>query len=123
MKLMKKMSIEKQLTEALLQDGNMAYALYEYDMEEYVDDWHQSLLEDKYEFLFAVNENSDDVAMVLILPDKSVYINEKAREKLQAIWRQAYEGNIKHLIPIMATELANDSIAVNGVSSIASQEK
>jgi len=68
--------------------------------------------------LFAVNENSGDVAMVLILPDKSVYINEKAREKLIEMWTKAYDGNIKHLIPIMAKELANDSIAVNGVSSV-----
>ena len=96
----------------------MAYALYEYDLEEYVDYWYESLLEDKNDLLFAVNENSGDVAMVLILPDKSMYINEKAREKLQDMWPQSYEGNIKHIIPIMAKELANDSIAVTGVSSI-----
>lgn len=65
----------------------------------------------------AVTENSGDVAMVLITADKTVYINEDAREQLLKEWPIAYKTNIKRLIPMMAEELANDIISVNGVKT------
>ena len=98
----------------------MVYALYEYDLEDHIDDWYASMQQDENDFLFAVNENSGDIAMVLITPEKNLYINEQARDKLKEIWRRAYVSNIEHLIPLMAHELAHDSIAVSGVSSISS---
>ena len=115
---MEQSRIENVLVEALLGDGQMAYALYEYDLEEYLDDWYASMAQDKNDFLFAVNENSGDVAMVLITPEQHLYINEQARDKLKEFWGNAYVSNMEYLIPIMARELANDNIAVNGVSFI-----
>ena len=65
----------------------------------------------------AVTENSGDVAMVLITANKTVYINEDATEQLSKEWPLAYEKNMKRLIPMMAEELANDIISVNGVKT------
>ena len=65
----------------------------------------------------AVTENSGDVAMVLITADQTVYINEDATEQLLKEWPLAYKTNLKRLIPMMAEELANDIISVNGVET------
>ena len=52
--------------------------------------------------------------MLLIMPDKTVYINEKAREKLAALWPGRYNSHMARLIPIMAEQLANGILSVNG---------
>jgi exoribonuclease II len=115
---MRTKEIKKLLRAALLQDGKMDYGLYEYDMEEHIDYWYAGLQQDQDEFVFAVNENTGHVAMVLITPDKTVYINEEACAKLKAIWSQAYQPNMKRLIPMMAEELAHDIMSVTGVKTI-----
>ena len=58
--------------------------------------------------------------MGLITKGKEIYVNESARAKLQTLWPQpAYAINLKRLIPVMADELANNIIAVNGVKVVA----
>jgi hypothetical protein len=105
------------LNDALLQGGKMEYALYEFELEEHIEYWYEGLKADRDEFVFAVTENSGDVAMVLIMEDKTIYINEDAREKLVELWPQAYTTNMELLIPVMAEELANDILAVSGVKT------
>lgn len=107
--------IETLLRRALLKEGKMEYALYEFDLEERIDYWYESLKADKDDFVFAVTENTGDVAMVLIMPDKTVFVNEDARAKLSEIWSKSYVSNIKRILPIMAEQLANNTIAINGV--------
>ena len=105
------------LNKALLQDGKMERALYDYELVEHIDYWYEGLKSDRDEFVFAVTENSGSVAMILITADKTVYINEEAREQLYKFWPNAYDKNLKRLIPMMAEELANDIISVNGVKT------
>ena len=59
--------------------------------------------------------------MVLIMSDKTVYVNEDAKAKLSEFWQSNYITNMKRLIPIMAEELANDIIAVNSVKTVSSK--
>ena len=106
------------LRKALLQDGEMAYSLYEYELEEHIDYWYDGLKADQDAFVFAVTENSGHVAMLLIMPDKTVFVNEAAKAKLAGFWQSNYSVNLKRLIPMMAEELANDSLFVNGVKSV-----
>ena len=40
----------------------------------------------------------------------------KAREKLSQLWSKTYSKNIKRLLPMIASDLANKIISVNGVS-------
>jgi hypothetical protein len=110
--------IESLLRKALLEEGKMEYSLYEYELEEHVDYWYDGLKADRDDFVFAVTENSGHVAMVLILPDKTVLVNEAARTKLSEFWQNNYSTNLKRLIPMMAKELANDSLFVNGVKTV-----
>ncbi len=120
MKITKKLDnekkrIEKVLTSALLDDGEMIHALYEYDLAEHIDEWYDGLLADKDQFVFVVTENKDHVAMVLITEDKTIYINEDAREKLKTVWSLPYITNMKQLIPMIADDLANGELMANGV--------
>ena len=114
---MRKKKIANLLRKALLQDGKMERSLYEYELKEHIDYWYEGLKADRDEFVFAVTENSGDVAMVLITADKTVYLNEDATEQLAKEWPIAYKTNIKRLIPMMAEDLANDIISVNGVKT------
>ncbi|MGV2832044.1 hypothetical protein [Myxosarcina sp. GI1(2024)] len=114
---MRKKKIANLLRKALLQDGRMERALYEHELAAHIDYWYEGLKADRDEFVFAVTQNSGHVAMVLIAADKTVYINEDAREQLLKEWPLAYKTNLKRLIPMMAEELANDIISVNGVKT------
>ena len=120
---MKQRKIANTLRKALLEDGKMERALYEYELEEHIDYWYEGLKSDRDQFVFAVTENSGDVAMVLIMPDKTIYVNEEAREKLSQFWIKAYKNNINRLSPMMADNLANDIISVNGVKTVSPNQK
>jgi hypothetical protein len=110
-------SIEKLLRHALIDDGKMVYALYEYELQAALDEWMSSLAQDNDDFVFTVTENSGDVAMVLIEKTGDVYINEQARDKLKLLWLGAYKSNMNRLIPYFAKQLANGEIPINGVKT------
>ncbi len=104
------------LRKALLDSGQMNRELYEYELEPHLDYWYQGLLDDRNDFVFAVTENAGHVAMVLITAAQSIYINEDAREYLANAWSKNYQTNIKRLIPGMVDNLAEEQIAVQGVT-------
>ncbi|MGV2434051.1 MAG UNVERIFIED_CONTAM: hypothetical protein LVT10_03395 [Anaerolineae bacterium] len=79
---MKQKKIANTLRKALLEDGKMERTLYEYELEEHIDYWYEGLKSHREQFVFAITENTGHVAMVLITPDKTIYVNEEAREKL-----------------------------------------
>ena len=110
--------IAKLLEQALIHDGEMQYALYEYELEELLDELRSSMAKDKDDYIFAVTENSGDVAMVLIKKSGQSYINEQAREQLRALWPVAYESNMKRLIPAFAKQLHEGEIPINGVKTV-----
>lgn len=112
---MKSKRIEILLRKALLENGEMAQSLYEYELEEHIDYWYAGLKADRDDFVFAVTENSGHVAMVLIMPNKSVLVNEVARAKLSEFWQLNYKTNMEQLIPMMAKQLADDILYVTGV--------
>ncbi len=111
-----KKKIEQLLRQALINNGKMEYALFEYELKEHIDYWYKGLKRDKEELVFIVTENRGHVAILLITKDKEIYVNEDAREFLAQEWEgEVYKKNMKRLIPIMAEDLANDILAVNGV--------
>ena len=113
---MSKKTIEKSLTKALLKDGAMTRALFEYELEEHVDEFLKSKKEDGDDFFFALTERKSDVAMLLIDGDDKVYVNEEARARLKMFWKgSVYEHNLKILIPQMADDLNEGFLSVNGV--------
>lgn len=107
--------IENILYKALLLNGEMKHALYEYELEEHLEYWEKGLIKDKDEFVFVVTENKGDVAMVLITNKGKLHINEKARNQLQLYWKSNYETNIEFLLPTMAKQLSKGILPVHGV--------
>ncbi len=120
---MKSKQIAMLLCNALLEEGEMAQSLYEYELEERIDYWYEGLKADRDDFVFAVTENSGHVAMVLIMADKTVLVNEVARSKLSEFWQHNYKTNIKKLIPMMAKELADDTLYITGVKVVDRKRK
>jgi hypothetical protein len=113
--------LKKVLENALLKDGKMEVDLYEYEFVELLDEFKESVIEDKDDFLFAVTTHKNDItgnedtAMVLIDKSGEVHINESARDKLKDEWKGAYERNIKKLIPDFAKQLYEGEIPINGI--------
>ena len=106
--------IEKLLTRALLNDGEMEYALYEHELEEILDHMKKSMADDKDDYIFTVTENNGDVAMVLIEKSGEIYIDEQARERLQLYWPATYEQNMKGFIPHFARQLSMMDFPITG---------
>ncbi len=102
---MRKKVIEKNLRKVLLEDGPFAKALFEYELEEHVEEYKLSKRDDGDKYFFAVTEHTNDVAMLLIDEDDNVHINEVARTVLKRLWRTAYRKNLLQLIPDMARQL------------------
>lgn len=110
--------IKKRLENALINEGEISYGLYEYELEALLDELKLSLIKDRDELIFAVTENNNQVAMVLIEKSGTVYINELARNKLKDLWGSAYGYNMNKLLPVFANRLDNGEIPINGVKTL-----
>lgn len=111
--------IEKALKTALLNKGKMEYSLYEYELEEHIDYWKASMLKDNDDYVFVVDENRGDVAMIVIEKSGEVHINEKARDRLQEIMvGEVYAKNMTMLIPMFAIQLKSGNLAFNGMKMV-----
>jgi hypothetical protein len=110
--------IEKLLHTALLKQGKMVRALYEYELEEHLDLWKASMRRDGDEFILAVTEHSGHVAMALLHEADGLFVNEDARHKLQELWADKYAHNVKKLIPYWAAQLSAGSLPLMGVKTV-----
>jgi hydroxylamine reductase (hybrid-cluster protein) len=110
--------LKKLLAKTLLRDGVMHYSLYEYELEESLEEFKSSLEADQDDYIFSVTENSGHIAMVLIDKSGQVYINEHAREKLRTVWKNAYKHNMRLLIPTFARQLHGGVLPINGVKQL-----
>ena len=121
---MKTKDIKKTLEAALLDNGNMEQGLYEYELEELLDELIESMIADNDDFLFAVTTQKNNLtgklssAMLLIEKSGAVHINEFARDRLKALWKDAYVRNMKKLIPAFAKQLQEGDIPINGVKTV-----
>jgi hypothetical protein len=112
---MRRKVIEKNLTKALLDDGPLAQALFEYELEEHIEEYLLSKGQDGDKYFFAVTERMNEVAILLIDEHDQVWVNVAARSLLKKLWRNAYRRNMKVLIPQMADELDKGFLFTAGV--------
>lgn len=106
------------LSKALLQQGQMDYDLYKFELEEHLQEWYAGLKADRENFVLVVTENLGSVAMVLISKDKKVYVNEDGREKLSTIWKLNYENNVRLLLPAMSNDIDSGFFSVTGITVV-----
>jgi len=115
---MSKMTTEKYLVRALLDDGAMSKLLFEEELQDQTDEFLKSKQEDGDVFFFAITERDNHVAMLLIDADDKVHVNEEARAMLKTFWQKTvYEDNILMLLPQMVDELNEGYYFVTGVKA------
>lgn len=115
---MGKKAIEKNLRRALLEEGSFAQALFEYELEEHIQEYIRSKRADSDRYFLAITEHTNEVAMLLIDEADNVHINEAARGLLKQLWRSAYKKNLQTLIPGMADTLAAGYLYAAGVKVV-----
>ena len=115
---MSKMTTEKYLVRALLDDGAMSKSLFEEELKDQTNEFLKSKQEDGDDYFFAITERDKQVAMLLIDRDDKVHVNEEARAVLKIYWQKSvYEHNMLILIPQMVDELNEDYYFVTGVKA------
>lgn len=116
--------IHKALERALLHDGELCEELYEYELEDHVEYWKQSMIRDQDDFLFVATVHTDDVtheydaALLLMEQSGEIYVNPLARERLKELWGKVYLLNMKKLIPMFAQQLKQEDLPVTGVKMV-----
>ena len=113
---MSKLTTEKYLVRALLDNGVMSKALFEEELQDQLDEFMKSKKEDGDDLFFVVTERDNHVAMLLIDGDDNVHVNEEARAVLKAHWQKSvYEETMLELIPQMVDELDAGYYFVTGL--------
>jgi hypothetical protein len=116
--------IRQTLERALLHNGELREELYEYDLEQHIDYWKQSMIRDQDEFLFVAAVHTNDVdhkydaALLLMEKSGEIYVNEPARERLKELWGKVYSSNMRKFIPLFAQQLKQGDLAVMGVKVV-----
>ena len=103
---------------SIFQDAKMDRRLYEFELDDIVEELKNSLIEDNDDFIFSITENNGGVAMLLIEPPGKVYINEDARDRLKELWGEAYSNNIVKLTPHFINELTSGRLPVQGIKTV-----
>jgi uncharacterized membrane protein YvbJ len=113
---MSKLTTEKHLVRALLNNGIMSKLLFEEELQDQTDEFLRSKQEDGDDYFFAITERDKQVAMLLIDKDDNVHVNEEARAVLKTYWQKTvYEDNMLMLLPQMVDELNEGYYFVTGV--------
>lgn len=115
---MSKKTIEQNLKKALLEEGPLTIELFEYELEEHIEEYLQSKQKDKDKYFLAITEHTNDVAMLLIDDNNTVHVNDDARALLKKLWRGQYKNNIKRLIPLIAEQLDEGYLFAAGVKVV-----
>jgi hypothetical protein len=113
---MSKITTEKHLVRALLNNGAMSKTLFEEELQDQIDEFLQSKQEDQDDYFFAITERDNLVAMLLIDGEDKVHVNEEARAVLKIFWEgSVYKDNMLMLLPQMVDELNEGFYFVTGV--------
>jgi hypothetical protein len=65
--------------------------------------------------LLCMLADDGDVAMMVIDWDGSIYRNENALKKLQAMWRHSFDTNVQTLVPILSDHISQKNLGVAGI--------
>jgi hypothetical protein len=100
------------LTRALLHEEPMSHRLYKYELEEYVESWKASIDPKIHDMIIVLTENTGDVAMVMIMRDKTLFVNEDALTLIELIWGDDFELYIRYVIDDAVQELREDRLPI-----------
>ena len=110
-----KKKIATDLQSALSGQSPLSIDLYVEVLAEYEDELKASLDKDADDALLCMLADDGDVAMMVIDWDGSIYRNENALKKLQAMWRHSFEINVQTLVPILSDHISQKNLGVAGI--------
>lgn len=110
-----KKKIAADLQSALSGQSPLSIDLYVEVLADYEDELKASLDKDADDALLCMLADDGDVAMMVIDWDGSIYRNENALKKLQAMWRHSFDTNVQTLLPIFSTHISQKNLAVAGI--------
>jgi hypothetical protein len=113
--MISKKKIAADLQSALSGQSPLSIDLYVEVLAGYEDELKASLDKDADDALLCVLADDGDVAMMVIDWDGSIYRNENALKKLQAMWRHSFDINVKTLLPILSTHISQKNLGVAGI--------
>ncbi len=107
--------IAADLQSALYGKTPLSIDLYVEVLAGYEDELKASLDRDADDALLCVLADDGDVAMMVIDWEGSIYRNENALKKLQAMWRNSFDANVQTLVPIFTTHISQKNLGVAGI--------
>ena len=110
-----KKKIAADLQSALSGQSPLSIDLYVEVLAEYEDELKASLDKDADDALLCMLADDGDVAMMVIDWDGSIYRNENALKKLQAMWRHSFDTNVQTLVPILSDHISQKNLGVAGI--------
>ena len=110
-----KKKIAADLQSALSGQSPLSIDLYVEVLADYEDELKASLDKDADDALLCMLADDGDVAMMVIDWDGSIYRNENALKKLQAMWRQSFDTNVQTLMPILSDHISQKNLGVAGI--------
>ena len=110
-----KKKIAADLQSALSGQSPLSIDLYVEVLADYEDELKASLDKDADDALLCMLADDGDVAMMVIDWDGSIYRNENALKKLQAMWRNSFDTNVQTLVPILSDHISQKNLGVAGI--------
>ena len=111
----KQKKIATDLQSALFGQSPLSIDLYVEVLANYEDELKASLDKDADDALLCMLADDGDVTMMVIESDDSIYRNENALKKLQAMWRHSFEINVQTLLPILSDHISQKNLGVAGI--------
>jgi hypothetical protein len=106
--------IQNKLESTLLSNEEMSNDLFNENLINFKDEFIRSMNHDNEDVIFALDEDNNQIAMLLIEKNGNYYSNAEAKSKLKECWKSNCENNLKKLIPYMAKQLKAGEIAITG---------
>ena len=110
-----KKKIAADLQSALSGQSPLSIDLYLEILADFEDELKASLDKGADDALLCMLADDGDVAMMFIDWDCSIYRNENALKKLQAMWRHSFEINVQTLLPILSDHISQKNLGVAGI--------
>ncbi len=110
-----KKKIAADLQSALTEQSPLSIDLYVEVLAGFEDELKASMDKDADDALLCILADEGNVAMMVIDWDGSIYRNENALKRLQAIWRHSFDANVQTLVPIFTTHISQKNLGVAGI--------
>lgn len=113
-----KRTIAKDLHAALSADKKLSLDLYVEVLVDHEDALKASLDRDADDALLCMLADDGNVAMLLIDWQGAIHRNDKALEKLRAMWQSSFDVNCKTNVPIFSEHISQRNLGVAGIKWI-----